>query len=201
MNKKIVVLMAFFTVFAGAASAKSIGLNLEIGAVYTNHQLHYFGGGTQSDGFRHHSIKFKHMGGFNVGLSYDLPKNWAIYASTIFAFNSIFANDTQFGIGYNFRLARGFSLFLGGAFAVGGSQFNRIIANKSAEWEKYTNLGGGVRLTAAYMFTGRFGIYFGGWANYYKPIKGVKLGQEMPARNLPTMVQSLNAMAGLKIAF
>ncbi|AGT43934.1 DUF2715 domain-containing protein [Treponema pedis] len=201
MKKKIILITVFSVLLAGALSAKTIGLNLEVGALYTNHQLHHFWKGTNSDGFRHHSNRYKHMGGFNIGLSYDLPKNWAIYGTTMFAFNSIFVNDTQFGIGYNFKPGKGFNLFLGGAFAVGGSKFTVTHSNVTKEIFKSTNIGGGLKLTASYMFTRQFGIYFGACANYYKPVSGYVLGVEQSSDRLPDMAQSLNAMAGLRVYF
>ena len=198
MNKKIILIVGVFFFFTGVLQAKSIGIAFEIGPNYTNHQIHRFGESNNS-GFGTHSIIFKHMGGFNLAIAYSLPKKWSLYASTTFAFNATFVNDTQLGIGYNFALGKDFNLFFGGGFAIGGSKFTEKINNKTKEYLKYTNIGGGLKLTASYMFTKTLGIYFGAAANYYKPIKGYIWGTEITSRNLPNMAKSINVQAGLKI--
>lgn len=198
MNKKIILIAAFSLFFAGMLQAKNIGIGLEIGADYTHHRIHRFGK-SKDYGFGTHSSMFKHMGGFNFAISYSLPKNWAVYASTIFAFNATFVNDTQLGIGYNFALGKGFHLFLGGGFAIGGSKFTAKMLTETKEYLKYTNIGGGLKLTASYMFTKMLGMYFGTSAHYYKPVKGYVFGTEKPFDALPSMVQSINLCAGIKI--
>ena len=197
MKKKMLIpLCLFAVVFATAGSAKSLGLNLYVGGVYTNHQIHDVWDSAY-DGFNHRHIRSKHMGGFNIGLSYELPKNWAIFGSTIFSFNRIYVNDTQFGFGYTFKPGKGFNLFLGGAFAIGGSQFVHSVRGGAAE-EGYTNIGGGVNLTAYYMFTGQFGMYLGLHGNFYKPIRGYYKAQN---RILPHFANSTNVALGFKIRF
>lgn len=198
MNKKIILVAGIFFFFAGMLQAKSTGIGLEIGADYTNHQIHTFGE-HKNDGFGIHSIKFKHMGGFNLSISYSIPKNWALYASTTFAFNSVFVNDTQLGIGYNFAVGKGFNLFFGGGFAIGGAKFTAKIFNETKEYLKYTNIGGGLKLTASYMFTKILGVYFGTALNYYKPVKGYLWGTEVQSKDLPNISKSINVYAGLKI--
>ena len=195
MKKKMLIpLCLFAVVFTAAGSAKSLGLNLYVGGVYTNHQIHDVWDSAY-DGFNYRNIRSKHMGGFNIGLSYELPKNWAIFGSTIFSFNRIYVNDTQFGFGYTFKPGKGFSLFLGGAFAIGGSQF---IGNGAAE-EGYTNIGGRLNLTAFYMFTGQLGIYLGFSDNIYKPVRGFY--KNTLRKKLPDMANSINLALGFKIRF
>ncbi len=211
MKKKIILLFVAFTlVFVGTASAKSIGLSLNVGGLYTNHQLHYISDGKTYDNFQHHNIFSKHMGGFSAGLSYRLPKNWALYFDTMFAFNKIFVNDTQLGFGYIFRPGKGFEIFLCGGLAIGGSKFDYTRAGITTEW-KYFNVGGGLSLTASYMFTRKFGIYFGISDSYYKPVTGEtrtyandnKSGtwKALNTGNMPKYNQSINARLGLKVNF
>lgn len=191
MNKKIISLVLVFSLFAGMLQAKSIGLSLEVGANYTNHQLHMFDRYSYT-GFRVHSNHFKHMGGFNIALAYSLPKNWDIYISTAFAFNSVFINDTQIGFGYNFKLAKNFTLFFGGGFGIGCSKFD--VYKSSEKCWRSTNIGGGVKLTGTVMFTNMVGIYFGICPNLYKPISDERYMK-------PDVIHSFNANLGVKLKF
>lgn len=146
MNRKLLfVCLVFALVFTGMLTAKSIGLDLEVGGAYNNHQLHRIGSSYGSNGFRYHGISSKSLGGFNIGISYPLPKNWAVFANTTFTFNNIFVNDTMLGVGYIFKPGKGFELLLGGAFAFGGSAF-QWASGGAIITESYFNLGGGINL-------------------------------------------------------
>ena len=204
MNKKLFfVCLVFALVFTGMLTAKSTGINLEVGAAYNNHQLHNIGKNYAYDGFKHHGIRSKSLGGVNIGISYPLPKNWAVFANTTFTFNHTFVNDTMLGVGYIFKPGKGFELLLGGAFAFGGSAF--LINNETTV--SYFNVGGGINFTASYMFTGKFGMYAGASAIYYKPVAGnisTKIGNStsstgIKSGSLPDMAKSINIKLGLKI--
>ena len=206
MNKKLFfVCLVFALVFTGMLTAKSTGINLEVGAAYTNHQLHTING-YGSNGFRHHGIRSKSLGGVNIGISYPLPKNWAVFANTTFTFNNIFVNDTMLGVGYIFKPGKGFELLLGGAFAFGGSAFQWATGGAIVT-ESYFNLGGGINFTASYMFTGKFGMYAGASALYYKPLSGnreTKIGNSSSSVSiqpsvLPNLAKSIGLKLGLKI--
>ena len=208
MNKKLLfVCLVFASVFTGMLTAKSVGLNLEAGGAYTNHQLHTITG-YGYDGFRHHGISLQDLGGINIGISYPLPKNWAVFANTTFTFNNIFVNDTMLGVGYIFKPGKGFELLLGGAFAFGGSAFQRAIGSDIIT-KSYFNLGGGINFTASYMFTGKFGMYAGASALYYKPVAGnksTKRGsktdtESIKSDSLPDMAKSINIKLGLVVKF
>ena len=161
MNKKLFfVCLVFALVFTGMLTAKSIGLNLEAGAAYTNHQLHTFGKDTKSDGFKYQGIKSKSLFGVNLGISYPLPKNWAVFVNTTFAFNNTFVNDTMLGAGYIFKPTRGVDLFLGGGLALGGSVFKWAKGSVSTTY-KFFNIGAGINFTASVMFTNKIGMYAG----------------------------------------
>ncbi|UTC66084.1 MULTISPECIES: hypothetical protein [unclassified Treponema] len=207
MNKKIFfVCLAFALIFTGMLTAKSIGLNLEVGAAYTNHQLHRIGRNYAHDGFRHHGIRSKSLGGVNIGISYPLPKNWEVFANTTFAFNNTFVNDTMLGVGYVFKPGKGFNLLLGGAFAFGGSVFSWPEGSTTVT-TSYFNIGGGINFTASYMFTRKFGMYAGASAIYYKPVAGNwsrKVGNSTNSGNiqsntLPDLAKSINIKLGLKV--
>ena len=209
MNKKLFfVCLVFVLVFTGMLTAKSVGLNLEVGAAYNNHQLHNINSNYSSDGFRYHGIRSKSLGGVNIGISYPLPKNWAVFANTTFTFNNIFVNDTMLGVGYIFKPGKGFELLLGGAFAFGGSAF-QWASGGAIITESYFNLGGGINFTASYMFTGKFGMYAGASALYYKPVAGnesTKRGSNttttsINSGSLPDMAKSINIKLGLVVKF
>ena len=146
------------------------------------------------------------MGGVNIGISYPLPKNWAVFANTTFTFNNIFVNDTMLGVGYIFKPGKGFELLLGGAFAFGGSAFQWATGGAIVT-ESYFNLGGGINFTASYMFTGKFGMYAGASALYYKPLSGnreTKIGNSSSSVSiqpslLPNLAKSIGLKLGLKI--
>lgn len=200
MNKKAFIFVCFFlTLFVGFASAKTLGLNLLVGGVYTNHQLHY-SSGTGSDGFSTWTIRSKHMGGFNIGLFYDLPKNWSVYLNTQFSFNKIFVNDTQAGFGYNFKPGKSFNLFLGGAFAFGGSKHSSPGSNSSVE---YGNIGGGVAFIPSFMLSNKVGMYLGVMGSIYKPVSSTHVTRinntSKRTENvlLPKMATSINVMLGV----
>lgn len=191
----------FMFLFCGTVSAKTIGLNLLVGGVYTNHQLHN-SSEQNSYGFSTWTIWSKHMGGFNVGLFYDLPKNWSLYLNTQFSFNKIFVNDTQAGFGYNFKPGKGFNMFLGGGFAFGGSK-HRISNTKSHE---YGNIGGGIAFIPSFMFSNKLGMYMGVMGSIYKPVSSkvvTKTNNKYTRENnyLRRMASSINVMLGLKIIF
>ena len=77
MNKKLFfVCLVFALVFTSMLTAKSTGINLEVGAAYNNHQLHNIGKNDANDGFKHHGIRSKSLGGVNIGISYPLPKHY-----------------------------------------------------------------------------------------------------------------------------
>lgn len=207
MNKKLFfVCLVFALVFTGMLTAKSTGINLEVGAAYTNHQLHNIGKNYAYDGFKHHGISSKSLGGFNIGISYPLPKNWAVFANTTFTFNHTFVNDTMLGAGYTFKPGKGFELLLGGAFAFGGSAF-QWASGSAIITDSYFNIGGGINFTASYMFTSKFGMYAGASAIYYKPVVGkrsTKIGNStnsasIKSSSLPDMAKSINIKLGLKI--
>ena len=204
MNKKLFfVCLVFALVFTSMLTAKSTGINLEVGAAYNNHQLHNIGKNDANDGFKHHGIRSKSLGGVNIGISYPLPKNWAVFANTTFTFNHTFVNDTMLGVGYIFKPGKGFELLLGGAFAFGGSAF--LINNETTV--SYFNVGGGINFTASYMFTGKFGMYAGASALYYKPLSGnreTKIGNSSSSVSiqpslLPNLAKSIGLKLGLKI--
>ena len=206
MNKKLFfVCLVFASVFTGMLTAKSVGLNLEAGGAYTNHQLHTIND-YGPNGFRYHGINLQDLGGINIGISYPLPKNWAVFANTTFTFNNIFVNDTMLGAGYIFKPGKGFELLLGGAFAFGGSAFFHT-SDKTTE--SYFNVGGGINFTASYMFTGKFGMYAGASAIYYKPVAGnvsKKIGSNttttsIKSGSLPDMAKSINIKLGLVVKF
>ncbi|UTC83154.1 hypothetical protein [Treponema denticola] len=207
MNRKLFfVFLVFALLFTGMLTAKSIGLDLEVGGAYNNHQLHTIGSSYGSNGFRYHGISSKDLGGFNIGISYPLPKNWAVFANTTFTFNNIFVNDTMLGVGYIFKPGKGFELLLGGAFAFGGSAFQWANLNQIIT-DSYFNIGGGINFTASYMFTGKFGMYAGASALYYKPVVGnrsTKTGNNttttsIKSGSLPDMAKSIGLKLGLKI--
>ncbi|UTY26547.1 hypothetical protein [Treponema denticola] len=207
MNRKLFfVCLVFALVFTGMLTAKSIGLDLEVGGAYNNHQLHTIGSSYGSNGFRYHGIRSKSLGGFNIGVSYPLPKNWAVFANTTFTFNNIFVNDTMLGVGYIFKPGKGFELLLGGAFAFGGSAF-QWASGGAIITESYFNLGGGINFTASYMFTSKFGMYAGASALYYKPLSGnleTKIGNSsssvsIKSGSLPDLAKSIGLKLGLKI--
>lgn len=207
MNRKIVfVCLVFALVFTGMLTAKSTGLNLEAGAAYTNHQLHTFSNNTKSDGFKYQGIKSKGLFGVNLGISYPLPKNWAVFANTTFAFNSTFVNDTMLGVGYIFKPGNVFDLFLGGGLAFGGSVFNWASGSASTT-HKFFNIGAGINLTASFMFTNKIGIYAGISDTYYKPVSGkwsTKIGDntssgDISSSNMPDLAKSINGRLGVKI--
>lgn len=207
MNRKLFfVCLVFALVFTGMLTARSIGLDLEVGGAYNNHQLHTIGSSYGSNGFRYHGISSKSLGGVNIGISYPLPKNWAVFANTTFTFNNIFVNDTMLGVGYIFKPGKGFELLLGGAFAFGGSAFQWATGGAIVT-ESYFNLGGGINFTASYMFTSKFGMYAGASALYYKPLSGnreTKIGNSSSSvsiqpRLLPNLAKSIGLKLGLKI--
>ena len=207
MNRKLFfVCLVFALVFTGMLTAKSIGLDLEVGGAYNNHQLHTIGSSYGSNGFRYHGISSKSLGGVNIGISYPLPKNWAVFANTTFTFNNIFVNDTMLGVGYIFKPGKGFELLLGGAFAFGGSAF-QWASGGAIITESYFNLGGGINFTASYMFTSKFGMYAGALALYYKPLSGnleTKIGNSsssvsIKSGSLPDLAKSIGLKLGLKI--
>ncbi len=207
MNKKIILFFVAFTlVFAGNASAKSIGLDLNFGVVYTNHQLHDVSNVDQVTQFKTRSIRSMHMGGFNIGIAYDLPKNWALYLDTAFSFNKLFVNDTQLGFGYVFKPGKKFQIFLGGGLGLGGSVFSHSIGS-TTHTQSYFNVGGGVRLTTTYLFTEKFGMYLGVSGNFYKPVAGeikTKIGDKESTRKISENTsynQSLGANLGFTIKF
>ena len=207
MNRKLFfVCLVFALVFTGMLTAKSIGLDLEVGGAYNNHQLHTINNSYGYDGFKHHGIRSKSLGGVNIGISYPLPKNWAVFANTTFTFNNIFVNDTMLGVGYIFKPGKGFELLLGGAFAFGGSAF-QWASGGAIITESYFNLGGGINFTASYMFTSKFGMYAGASALYYKPLSGnreTKIGNSSSSVSiqpsvLPNLAKSIGLKLGLKI--
>ena len=209
MNKKLLfVCLVFALVFTGMLTAKSIGLDLEVGGAYNNHQLHRINNSYGYDGFKYHGIRSKSLGGVNIGISYPLPKNWAVFANTTFTFNNIFVNDTMLGVGYIFKPGKGFELLLGGALAFGGSAFQWATGGAIVT-ESYFNLGGGINFTASYMFTGKFGMYAGASALYYKPVAGNesrKRGsntttESIKSGSLPDMAKSINIKLGLVVKF
>lgn len=207
MNKKLFfVCLVFALVFTGMLTAKSIGLNLEAGLAYTNHQLHYFNKDTYSDGFKHHTIRSKSLFGVNLGISYPLPKNWAVFVNTTFAFNNTFVNDTMLGAGYIFKPTRGVDLFLGGGLALGGSVFKWAEGSVS-NTHKFFNIGAGINFTASVMFTDKIGMYVGISDTYYKPVSGKwsrKVGDktssgDIPSSLMPDLTKSINGRLGVKI--
>ena len=207
MNKKLFfVCLVFALVFTGMLTAKSTGLNLEVGAAYTNHQLHTFGKDTKSDGFKYQGIKSKSLFGVNLGISYPLPKNWAVFVNTTFAFNNTFVNDTMLGAGYIFKPTRGVDLFLGGGLALGGSVFKWSKGSVSTTY-KFFNIGAGINFTASVMFTNKIGMYAGISDTYYKPVSGKwteKVGDktfsgDIPSALMPDLAKSINIKLGLKI--
>ncbi|UTC75581.1 DUF2715 domain-containing protein [Treponema sp. OMZ 792] len=207
MNKKIFfVCLVFALVFTGMLTAKSIGLNLEAGAAYTNHQLHYFDNDTRHDGFKHQGIKSKSLFGFNLGVSYPLPKNWSVFVSTVFAFNRTFVSDTMLGAGYTFKPGKGFDLFLGGGLAFGGSVFKWSSGNVSIT-NRFFNIGAGINLTASFMFTNKIGMFAGISNTYYKPVSGKwsnKIGDkttsgDIASNHMPDLAKSISGRLGVKI--
>ena len=207
MNRKLLfVCLVFALVFTGMLTAKSTGINLEVGGAYNNHQLHTIGKDYDDDYFKYHNISSQNLGGFNIGISYPLPKNWAVFANTTFTFNHTFVNDTMLGVGYIFKPGKGFELLLGGAFAFGGFAFNKTKSKPKVTYS-YFNIGGGINFTASFMFTGKFGMYAGASAIYYKPVAGnisTKIGNStssagIKSSSLPDMAKSINIKLGLKI--
>ena len=54
MNRKLFfVCLVFALVFTGMLTAKSIGLDLEVGGAYNNHQLHRINNSYGYDGFKY----------------------------------------------------------------------------------------------------------------------------------------------------
>lgn len=205
MNKKLFfVCLVFALVFTGMLTAKSTGINLEVGAAYNNHQLHDIGKNYAYDGFKHHGIKSKSLGGFNIGISYPLPKNWAVFANTTFTFNHTFVNDTMLGAGYIFKPGKGFELLLGGAFAFGGSVFNYPEGSLTVT-DSYFNVGGGINFTASFMITRKFGMYAGASVIYYRPVYGNWVKKDTNGNSdsrkgkLPNLAKSIGAKLGVKI--
>ncbi len=207
MKKKLILICVFTFILTGILSAKSEDFNMEIGAVYTNHQLHNIGD-IAENAFQTFTILTMHLGGFDVGFNYRLDKQWYVYFSTMFAFNKMFVNDTQLGFGYNFQPGKGFNLFLGAGLALGGSVFKHTSNNITSQ-EEYFTVGGGISLLGSYMFSRYIGIYFGISDSYYKPITGRhKKSDEnggawtkYKITELNTFTKSINARAGVKVHF
>jgi len=207
MNKKLFfICLVFALVFTSMLTAKSVGLNLEAGVAYTNHQLHYFSNNTGTDGFKHQWIRSKSLFGFNLGISYPLPKNWSVFVNTTFAFNNTFVNDTMLGAGYIFKPGRGVDIFLGGGLGFGGSVFKWASGSISTAY-KFFNIGAGINLTASFMFTDKIGMYVGISDTYYKPVSGkwsTKVGDknssgDISSGEMPDLAKSINGRLGVKI--
>lgn len=200
MNKKLVfVLITLVLVSTMGLSAKSIGLDLDIGGVYTRHIQHTIGSTPDGAGFYHHSAHHKNLGGFSLGLSYHLPKNWSVYVSSLFTFYRTFVNDTQIGFGYTFNMYKGINLFVGGGFAMGGS----VSKYSDIRSEHYFNIGGGLNLVSSYMFSSRIGMFLGLSTACYKPVSGKSkinnLTADLNTKSL--MHQSFNLQLGLRVRF
>lgn len=205
MKKFFAVILFCFSAITFVFAKGTAGLSFDVGAQYLNHQLHNFGKDNKNNGndFNYHSIAFKNMGGFNLGMNYEIAKNWSVFLNTAFSFNSTFVNDTVLGFGYTFGLDKGFRLFLGGGLAFGGSEFSKTYYNTTTK-TSYVNVGGAVQLVASYMFTRMFGIYFGVSDNLYAVVKGTrKIGStttDIQTDYLPDMNKSMSAKVGLRIA-
>ncbi len=196
MKKKIIILIAL-TVFSTAMlSARGVGINLDIGGQYCNHELHTIGS-TSSNGTYTHAILGQHLGGFNIGLEYSINKNWAFLAETIFSIkNNGFVNDSLIGFGYNFRLSKGFNAFFGGGFAFGGN------VNVGSPTIEYAYVGGGLKGEVSYMFSSMFGAYAGGTLNLYGiPTLTTRYSSGNTTKTNPTqdMAKSLNLKLGMRI--
>lgn len=201
MNKKILfIFIGLLTISTTALSAKALGVELDVGGVYTRHSQHSIGSCCDGAGFSSYSKASKNLGGLSLGINYQLTKNWALFANTMFTFHRTFVNDTQLGVGYTFLLGKGFNLFIGGGFALGGS-ISKYNENYTT---KYFGIGGGFSVTASYMFTRQLGIYFGVSDSYYKPVTGKietkNVITKLRADSLKNKIhQSLNARIGLRI--
>lgn len=206
MNLKNKFVFLFFVFFVLGLSAKNSGFVLNLGGAYTNHRLNYIDTDNNSENFKHHMVKYKHLGGFNIGASYAFPKNWSVYIQSIFSFNNVFVNDTQLGLGYTFQLKNGFKLFLGGAFAIGGSIFKYSYNGITVENRAF-NIGGGIDLTASYMFMEKFGVFIGFSDALYKSINGKEIVyangekkfRDIEEKYMPDLTNSVNLKLGFKI--
>ena len=206
---KRVLIFVLAIAMTSVAFAKDIGLRVDFGGQYVNHQLHDFHK-DKHDGFDLHTITSKHMGGFNLGIDYLVADNWSIYFKTAFSFNNVFVNDTVFGFGYNFNVADSFYVFLGGGLALGGSKFSNTIAGVTTSVD-YFNLGAGIEVLGVWMFTDMVGMYFGVTDNYYGVLSG-KVTTHIEATNtkttakihkdlLPDMAKSVGGKLGIRLAF
>ncbi|UTC62009.1 DUF2715 domain-containing protein [Treponema sp. OMZ 787] len=201
MNKKIFfVFVGLVMISTASLSARDLGIDLDVGGAYTRHSQHYIGSCCDGAGFSTNSKASKNLGGIHLGVNFGLPKNWSVFADTMFTFNKTLVNDTQLGIGYNFLLGKGFKLFVGGAFSFGGS----ISKYSDKHTTRYFGIGGGLNVTASYMFTRKFGIYFGVADNYYKPVSGKNkegnITTEFKDNDFKNKIhQSINAKVGIRV--
>ncbi len=194
MKKKIIliVLLAFS---ATIVSAKGVGLNLDIGGQYCNHELHTRG--SSNNGTYRHSIYGQHLGGLNLGIEYKLNRSWAFFAETIFSIkNNGFVNDSLVGFGYNFKLPKGFGAFFGGGFAFGGN-----VNIGSSYTTEFAYVGGGLKGEVSYMFSGMFGAYVGATLNLYGiPTLTTRTGSYTTKTNpSEDMAKSIDLKLGLRI--
>lgn len=203
--KKITILLCLLFLSSSGLFARNIGLNIDIGAQYNNHQLHEFQ--TGANGFNVHRILSKHMGGFHLDISYVLGKNWSIFLDTAFSFNKTFVNDSLLGFGYTFPVKRYFDIFFGLGFGFGGSLFSYKLAATSVS-DTAAYIGAGFELKGLLMFSDHVGFYFGVQDNMYAAVSGkhktvtgnVKTEVSRSKSDLPDMVNSLLLKAGLRIA-
>ncbi|MEL3908934.1 MAG: hypothetical protein P1P64_08020 [Treponemataceae bacterium] len=201
--------LTFVCVLSIASFAFAKGnLSLDIGAQYANNQLHRFGK-EPSNKFHNHNIRLQHMGGFNLGVNYEIAKNWGIFLNSAFSFNNVFLNDTVLGFGYTFAIPKApIKLFLGGGLALGGFIYDNNIASVKTRTSHF-NLGAGLQLVGSYMFTNMFGCFFGADLNYYGVLSGKEKTTVSSATNtssisksnLPDLAKTFHLKAGLRIAF
>lgn len=195
------ILVIFLVSFVFA----EIGLTFDIGGHYANEQRHKFG--TDVSDFHTQVITMQHMGGFDIGVNYEIAKGWGVFFNSAFSFNNLFLNDSLLGFGYTFKMDNSdFKVFLGGGLAFGGL----IYKTKKADiTTSYFNLGAGVQVVGSYMFKNKFGVFFGADLNYYGVLSGntkIKIGDktsknEIDKKLLPSMAKSFHLKAGLRIGF
>ncbi|MEL3900990.1 hypothetical protein [Treponema phagedenis] len=198
MKKKLLFMLALFCI-ASFAFAKQYGINVEAAAAYTYHEIYSQPG---KDGYNYggriKGSRAYNVGALELGLGYDLPKKWGIYWLGIFGFPSTvdgpkgYIIDSHFGFGYNFPVAKKFTVFCGGGLAVGGSRIYY-----SNVFMAYTNIGIGLKATGQYMFTDLVGFYFGLSENLLFPV----VASSSFSGDLSRFVQSLNAKLGLRFHF
>ncbi|MGP1454977.1 MAG: DUF2715 domain-containing protein [Treponema sp.] len=160
---KCSIIAALFMLVTAGMGVHALGIDIDLGGLYLNHHVHSTNTNTK--------VEPKNLGGLNLGLSVNLFGNAAAYVTMMASTNKSFfaesSNATQLGLSYTFNRGHGFEFLVGAGFAISNAQFFQD-AGKSVM--TYANIGGGVNVALAYMFTNFFGVYIADIYNIYKPI-------------------------------